>query len=777
MNYEFKNREFNSNESNRRMFEANANSQENYYMKNLNKNQSSEFSNRGPSNNFSGRYKMEEPRPLKSEGNIESELEKEVVQILKSQKAKIQELLIELERRDKLIDTLTKREITSDDDKINAENFKRQALILEDKLKVMKDHEKSQMSAFSEKLAESQETENKARQQLIIKDKVIYDLDFKLKDKESQLNNCKKTLLDREATCSELKQDFNQINVQLKSLSSKLNQKEHEFALYRQESDMQFDKVLKENESLNEKLAQLVDVMKQQSKELREMETSISRYEQSNTSLNKQVSSSTDEIIKKGKEINRLDNEKNHYQSLLQEKTELLNFEKAQLDQIRQEYEKSSMRLYEYENSNSAFMKEKSEIVSYINNEIEATTQWIDTYLGVYFDLNYDIPQLPITFNKNLKTLINFDDLKFSVQNARKKLNEQLGKLNETEKLLKKEADEYLNEKEAFIQEKSSLKTELLVKQSEIIELNAMNENLQRSLASQDVLNKKLHNEINRPDQVPFDNISRQLTNIMNQINEAGLIVMDDKAPKSSSNSYLNFNYSTSNHEMQQVRGTNTYNLIMDNLSLLEKFVGTIKDKINNLQSKPKASTYSIENFQSKVDSLLEKEKQLIDKTSYLESALKSKTEETEEQSRLNNQLKEEIMLLQKDLEEVKKNEYLNQTSQKEIHDEKEKNKLNFFITKCNNLTNEIELKQMQISNQEEMISRRNDEIAQITRRLAKTSEELNSSKEVNRYNSQSFDVSNSKEYRILLSEKERLQKDNMSLMKLNIQLSSQLLK
>ena len=52
---------------------------------------------------------------------------------------------------------------------------------------------------------------------------------------------------------------------------------------------------------------------------------------------------------------------------------------------------------------------EIKEIIMGINVELKTINQWIDTYLGVYFDKNIEIPELPYTISKSIKNKIKFD--------------------------------------------------------------------------------------------------------------------------------------------------------------------------------------------------------------------------------------------------------------------------------------------------------------------------------------------------------------------------------
>ena len=673
-----------------------------------------------------------------------SDLEQEAINMLKYQKVKIQELILEIERRDKIIDSLSKRDIDNEEERIVNDNARRQVIILEDKLKLQQDSEKKQLQAFAEKLSEFQESEAKSRNLITSKDKLNHELQIKLKEKDDQLSTTKKQLLEKESTCNELKQDLNQIAVQFKSIGSKLSYKEKEFDEFKNEMTLKYEKEFKEKETYQEKLSQLVEIVKQQSIELKELDMHLSKAEASNSALNKQNSSYSEEIIKKGKELNKVEAERKHLSALLSEKTELLNFEKCQLEKMRADFDKLSRSNLENDKLLENFNNEKIELSNFVNNELNNMKQWVETYLGVFFEINYDIPDLPISYNKNFNYL-RFDELKNALQNARKKLNDELSRNSNNFHNLKLELNELMEEKEKFIIEKSNMKTEIIKKQEELLELSSLNDSIQKTLILQEKNIKKMQQEFGKNDTLAFENINRALVGLVNIFKENGLFNENSYELNCSSDNEVNFSIIFENlKKLEQCVLTSISNFNLVNNQFNNKDQGVFSkynSKINTnfMNSSTSNNINHIKNYEieeielrlkSKYDDLLEKELHNIEanfyeKGKFLEDKLVSMKLNLESKDRIIKDLNQEIIKISNS----KSNE---------------KGQFEFFQTKCQNLEKEFELKEVQIKNQEEMINRRNKEI-----------EDLKQNK-------------NDKE-------KEKLIKDNVALMKLNVQMSSQI--
>ena len=73
-----------------------------------------------------------------------------------------------------------------------------------------------------------------------------------------------------------------------------------------------------------------------------------------------------------------------------------------------------------------------SEITSMINNEIIFISQWIDTYMSSNYDKNFDVPSLLEEQSETTSLCVNFDMLKASLENSRRRINEELNSQEKT---------------------------------------------------------------------------------------------------------------------------------------------------------------------------------------------------------------------------------------------------------------------------------------------------------------------------------------------------------
>ena len=117
--------------------------------------------------------------------------------------------------------------------------------------------------------------------------------------------------------------------------------------------------------------------------------------------------------------------------------------------------------------------KEMTDLVNALNLEFRNLIQWVETYLGVYYESNFD---LPLTINKTLKNKFKIDSLKDSLSNCRKKINLEYNKLELNNKTLRYEIEEKIKNQEKLIDEISYLKKEMLNKDNSIMEMKNNNE-------------------------------------------------------------------------------------------------------------------------------------------------------------------------------------------------------------------------------------------------------------------------------------------------------------
>ena len=462
--------------------------------------------------------------------------EQEAINMIKNQNRKIQDLYEELEKKDLTIQSLQSQSNSNENYKLQSENYKRQVWILEEKLRLYETEVSSKSSYLSDQLKTVCEAENKMRNQIVSKDKALHEMDSALKDYERQLTALKKQLLDKEGTNSELKQDFNEITVKFKNLNLKLNLKEEEYKKFKEDNERRVSDTEREKAHLEEKLSQLIDIVKQYSKELSEYHLHIHTLENEKLAVQKANNRLADEIdelrrqnnefkydlsnlkdlksklieteslinglesrveneIIKNENLSRTNLELNEVYSQFKEKhsgqNSLENL-KGIIHKLTSEIESLNLAIENLtkqnrtaENKIISLENESKEIMTSLNTEFKSIIQWIETYLAVYYEHNFEIPDLPITISKQVKNKFKLDKLKEAIHNSRKIINEEFYKYEINIKELKKDNNELMLKQEKHFRDLSEIKSEILNKNEEIFALtnelevyhNSLNQN------------------------------------------------------------------------------------------------------------------------------------------------------------------------------------------------------------------------------------------------------------------------------------------------------------
>ena len=125
--------------------------------------------------------------------------------------------------------------------------------------------------------------------------------------------------------------------------------------------------------------------------------------------------------------------------------------------------------------------KEDNIWISQVNQDINLICQWVNNYLGAYFDKNIEIPDIPnitspissegiLTYNK-----FNFEKLRKEIYESRKKIWERQIGMDETIENLKKEQIDFIDKINKLNKDIARLNNEnILLKE----ELNKRNINL-----------------------------------------------------------------------------------------------------------------------------------------------------------------------------------------------------------------------------------------------------------------------------------------------------------
>ena len=190
-------------------------------------------------------------------------------------------------------------------------------------------------------------------------------------------------------------------------------------------------------------------------------------------------------------EINNLENQKqvNNLINLVREYSKEISKLKEENFNLKNETYKNNMlnqNNLNYKNNDYIIMH----ISNYINNELNLITQWIDTYIGDYYDKNYEVPSLlndDSFYNDNLifklKNYLQIDLLKHTLEKSRNNIN---CLLNQNEKNL----IEYKNLFKQIENQNFKLKNELSDLKRQLMDLN-YGENVENN-------NRKNENENNK---------------------------------------------------------------------------------------------------------------------------------------------------------------------------------------------------------------------------------------------------------------------------------------
>ena len=191
-------------------------------------------------------------------------------------------------------------------------------------------------------------------------------------------------------------------------------------------------------------------------------------------------------------EINNLENQKqvNNLINLVREYSKEISKLKEENFNLKNETYNNNLlnqNNLNYKNNDYIIMH----ISNYINNELNLITQWIDTYIGDYYDKNYEVPSLlndDSFYNDNLifklKNYLQIDLLKHTLEKSRNNIN---CLLNQNEKNL----IEYKNLFKQIENQNFKLKNELSDLKRQLMDLN-YGKNVENNNRTNENENKKL---------------------------------------------------------------------------------------------------------------------------------------------------------------------------------------------------------------------------------------------------------------------------------------------
>lgn len=654
----------------------------------------------------------------------EFDTEQEAINMIQSQNKKIQDLFMEIERKEASLQNMQAQVNTMESYKIQMENFKRQVGILEEKLKLYEGEFSHKNVFLSEQLKIVSEAENKLRNQVIGKDKIIQELDSAIKDYEKQLSISRRQNVEKEKICEDIKQDFNEISQKFKNLQIKFNQKDEELRKYKDENEYNFTEMSKEKAHLEEKMSQLITIVKQYSNELADLNSQVGYLENERRSLAKANSKFKDEIEEcylKNKELseqlvelrivknklleaenylndleNSFEKEKARNENLnrtnkdlndklnkiaerysgensLENLRNVINEKENEIYNLKQTLENLAKMSKAVDNKFCEVDAENKEILHGLNAEFKAICQWIETYLCTYFDSSFDIPDLPYTMSKYIKNKTKIDSVKEMLNKGRDRCNKEFYKYESNIKELKGEQADLLEKQEKLNYEISDLKTENLKKNEEIFRLKEALEDLNNNIAYGNDNMNKLQNDFQEKQENYFKFIEK-LSNLIRS-------------------------------ELQEIQGNDLLNPFFDFIfrknfaSNLDNLENQMEDNLEKLVQILNALIKEYENSQSKLDEIQKVKaendklrKDLIDKTKIFKDEI----------DRINKEREESLKYAeQKQIEELKNNESISKSAQEKMRNKLvEKDEANLQLQHENNLLrSQLEIMEKNINN------------------------------------------------------------------------------
>lgn len=393
---------------------------------------------------------------------------------------------------------------------------------------------------------EIDETEREAIELLKSQHEQIKNLKGLLENKDNMINVYKektnalaeklKYFQDNFESAEKMKNQFNSLLEEKEHLRSALYQKEklteelqNEFNDINNKFKILNDQILHQEDS-NSKVSQLVELVKQYSKELTEITHKNKLYESELNNLNKQMS----DIMKENQS---------------------LNIDKKNFDM------------------------EFNDFCISTNKNINLLCQWIDNYLGVYYDKKIEIPDIPILSNFNNK--ISFDILRQKIYSIRNKIYEQ--QLNSETAIQK------------YKQEQIDLLTKIEKLNKEISFIKNQNLEMKEGMTKFNISYEQLNDKLNQK-QVDFCSKNKDIISYIYKLNNR-ILKLKQNNPKYKSLKE-NIDIETSKNTFED-----NVNSLLENIIECENKIEYLKASQNNLVSKDELNTVK-QFYQSRIETL-----------------------------------------------------------------------------------------------------------------------------------------------------------------------------
>ena len=218
-----------------------------------------------------------------------------------------------------------------------------------------------------------------------------------------------------------------------------------------------------------------------------ELKTDLNTLSKKFTNLNQNLNSFSD--IETNEKINNLISQNKKYLKEIKLKEEKILSYESEINKLNKSLKNEMRQKQKMEILYTEKAKEENNWISQVNQDINLICQWINNYLGAYFDKNIEIPDVPHITNRISSEGVltyekfNFEKLRKEIFDARKKIWERQVGYEETVENLKKEQIDFidkinkLNKDIAKINnENISLKEELNKRNINLDELQSNNE-------------------------------------------------------------------------------------------------------------------------------------------------------------------------------------------------------------------------------------------------------------------------------------------------------------
>ena len=304
---------------------------------------------------------------------------------------------------------------------------------------------------------------------------------------ESEENSDDETDLEREAAIllnkqyehiKKLKDELNMKNneiIDLNNVIEKLN--------YQLQEGCDNNKIIRDLKNeiaiLNSEKNNLKLELSSKEKLIYELKTDLNSLSKKFTDLNQNLNSFSD--IETNEKINNIISQNKKYlREIKLNEEKILSYER-EMNKLNKNLKNEMRQKQKMEILFTEKAKEENNWISQINQDINLICQWINNYLGAYFDKNIEIPDVPHITNRISSEGVltyekfNFEKLRKEIFDARKKIWERQVGFEETVENLKKEQIDFIDKINKLNKDIAKVKNENISLREE---LNKRNINL-----------------------------------------------------------------------------------------------------------------------------------------------------------------------------------------------------------------------------------------------------------------------------------------------------------